>query len=55
MPACLDPFVVFEAARSDLRRMYEEARARWREARMIEAIYQPSRYLRIVYALVDDP
>jgi hypothetical protein len=53
--ACLDPFVVLEAARGELRRVDEEARARWREARMIEAIYHPSRYLRIVYALVDEP
>jgi len=55
LPACLDPFVVLEAARGDLRRVDEEARARWREARMIEAIYHPSRYLRIVYAMLDDP
>lgn len=54
MSACLDPAVVLEATRSELRRVDEEARARWCEARMIEAIYHPSRYLRIVYAMVDD-
>ncbi len=54
MSACLDPAVVLEAARSELRRVDEDARARWREARMIEAIYHPSRYLRIAYAIVDD-
>lgn len=45
---------VLEACRQQLERVDEDLRARWRAARQIEAIYHPQRYLRVVYALLDD-
>ena len=46
---------VLDALREQLPRVDEDARSRWRQARVIEAIYHPGRYARVAYALLNDP
>ncbi len=46
---------VLDAAREQLARVAPHARSGWREARVIEALYHPGRYLRVAYALLADP
>jgi hypothetical protein len=55
LPACLDATAVLEAAREGLRRVDPAERECWREARLIEALYHPARYARVVYALLRNP
>lgn len=55
LPACLDSTVVLEAVRAGLHRVAAAERERWREARLLEALYHPGRYVRVVYALMEDP
>ncbi|MBI4717176.1 MAG: hypothetical protein HY763_05180 [Planctomycetes bacterium] len=51
---CLEPRLVLEACREQFTRVGVQRRERWRTARMIEALYDPQRYLRVVYAFLDD-
>ncbi|MFQ5495273.1 MAG: hypothetical protein ACE5EX_07805, partial [Phycisphaerae bacterium] len=52
---CLDPILVLDACKEQLVREEASVRDAWREARMIEALYHPQRYLRVVYVLLSDP
>lgn len=51
----LQPARVLEVCREQLERVPDDSRRAWRECRMIEALYHPGRYLRVAYALLDDP
>lgn len=53
--ACLDGLAVLEACRAQLLDVDEKSRNSWQEARVVEALYHPKRYLRVVYALTDNP
>lgn len=55
LTGCLDSATVLDASRHGLARMPSERREAWREARLIEALYHPGRYLRVVYAMLCDP
>lgn len=55
LSACLDAPTVLDAARCGLLRMPAARREQWREARLIEALYHPGRYVRVVYAMLCDP
>ncbi|NOT00177.1 MAG: hypothetical protein HOP29_06075 [Phycisphaerales bacterium] len=55
LPACMDSTAVLEAARDRLHRVDPAERECWREARLIEALYHPGRYARMVYALLRNP
>ncbi|MEK6677083.1 MAG: phosphotransferase [Planctomycetota bacterium] len=51
----VDAELVLQACRGQLTRVKEDVRSSWRSARLIEALYHPKRYVRVVYALMDDP
>ena len=46
--SCLDPQVVLPACRDQLVGVEESVRNAWRHARLVEALYHPRRYLRVV-------
>ncbi|MFQ5590749.1 MAG: phosphotransferase family protein [Phycisphaerae bacterium] len=50
----LSPASVLEVCRQRLCATRNDSRQAWREARMIEALYHPGRYVRVAYALVSD-
>ncbi len=54
LPSLLDPKMVLDACRDNLNRIDSATRQSWQSARMIEALYHPERYIRVVYALVSD-
>lgn len=51
---CLEPGLVLQACRDGLDRVDEERRRGWRDARVIEALYHPGRYVRVAYAMASD-
>lgn len=55
LTGCLDAATVLESSRQGLTRMPAQRREAWREARLIEGLYHPRRYLRVVYAMLCDP
>ena len=55
LSVCLDSQLVLEGLRTKLRRMPEPVRETWRQARLLEALHHPGRYVRVVYALLRDP
>ncbi len=56
LPACLDGHAVLTACRAQLPQLEEGVKAQdWCKAHLIEALYHPGRYVRVVYALLSDP
>ena len=53
--SCLHAQVVLSACRDQLVGVEKSVRSAWRHARLVEALYHPRRYLRVVYALGDNP
>lgn len=52
--ACLDTESMLEVCQRQLSAVDSDVRAKWRHARIVEALYHPGRYVRVAYAFLAD-
>jgi aminoglycoside phosphotransferase (APT) family kinase protein len=55
LETCLDTERVLDACREQFGDETVSGHSAWSEARILEALYHPQRYVRVVYALMSDP